>query len=154
MIEINFLELIVSYDKDYFRDNLYIKGDYYKENIWDKSEKQLIKENDEIWNIKINIKDSKRDFNDNLIIQFKFIRENRTKQDEPKNKYQYETGKNRELNLKTIKDEMIQKYSSGNKFLIESSNGDFEYFFYDFYNRTLIIECKLRNFEEWFTDTL
>ena len=44
MIEINFLELIVSYDKDYFRDNLYIKGDYYKENNWDKSEKQLIKE--------------------------------------------------------------------------------------------------------------
>ena len=32
MIEINFLELIVSYDKYYFRDNLYIKGDYYKEN--------------------------------------------------------------------------------------------------------------------------
>lgn len=39
MIEINFLELKVSYDKQYFRDNLYIKGDYYKENNWDKSEK-------------------------------------------------------------------------------------------------------------------
>ena len=147
MIEINFLELIVSYDKDYFRDNLYIKGDYYKENNWDKSEKQLIKENDEIRKIKINIKDSERDFNDNPLIQFKFIRENRTKLDETRNKFQYETGKNRELNLKTIKDEMIQKYSSGNKFLIESSNGDFEYFFYDFFNSTLVIICKLRDFE-------
>ena len=154
MIEINFLELIVSYDKDYFRDNLYIKGDYYKENNWDKSEKQLIKENYEIRKIIINIKDSERDFNDNPIIQFKFIRENRTKHDETKNKFQYETGKNRELNLKTIKDEMIQKYCDGNQFRIESPNGDFEYFFYDFYNRTLVINCKLRDFEEWFIDTL
>ena len=137
MIEINFLELKVSYDKNYFRDNLYIKGDYYKENNWDKSEKQLIKEKDnEIRKIKINIKDSERDFDKNPIIQFKFIRENRTKQDEPKNKYQYETGKNRELNLKTI-----------NQFRIESSNGDFENFFYDFFNNTLVIKCKLRDFE-------
>ena len=154
MIEINFLELKVSYDKHYFRDNLYIKGDYYKENIWDKSEKQLIKENDEIRKIKINIKDSERDFNDNPLIQFKFIRENRTKYDETRNKFQYEIGNNRELNLKTIKDEMIQKYSSGNQFLIESPNGDFENFFYDFFNNTLVIKCKLRDFEEWFIDTL
>ena len=130
MIEINFLELIVSCDKDYFRDNLYIKGDYYKENNWDKSEKQLIKEkDDEIRNVTINIKDSERDFNDNPIIQFKFIRENRTKHDETRNKFQYEIGNNRELNLKTIKDEMIKKYNSDNKFLIESPNGDFENFF-------------------------
>ena len=148
MIEFNVLELKVSYDKDYFRDNLYIKGDYYKENIWDKSEKQLIKkENDEIRKIKINIKDSERDFNDNPLIQFKFIRENRTKRNEMLNKYQYETGKNRVLNLKTIKDEMIQKYNSDNKFRIESPNGDFENFFYDFFNNTLVINCKLRDFE-------
>ena len=147
MIEINFLELIVSCDKDYRRDNLYIKGDYYKENNWDKSEKQLIKENDEIRKIKINIKDSERDFNDNPLIQFKFIRENRTKRNETINKFQYETGKNRELNLKTIKDEMIKKYNSDNKFLIESPNGDFENFSYDFFNNTLVINCKLRDFE-------
>ena len=149
MIEINFLELIVSYDKDYFRDNLYIKGDYYKENNWDKSEKQLIKkEKDEIRKIKINIKDSERDYDKNPLIQFKFIRENRTKHDETKkNKYQYEKGKNRELNLKTIKYEMIKKYNSDNKFLIESPNGDFENFFYDFFNSTLVINCKLRDFE-------
>ena len=147
MIEINFLELKVSYDKDYFRDNLYIKGDYYKENNWDKSEKQLIKENDEIRKVTINIKNSERDFNDNPLIQFKFIRENRTKHDETKNKFQYETGKNRELNLKTIKDEMIKKYNSDNKFLIKSPNGDFENFFYDFFNNTLVINCKLRDFE-------
>ena len=49
---------------------------------------------------------------------------------------------------------MIQKYCDGNQFRIESSNGDFEYFFYDFYNRTLVINCKLRDFEEWFIDTL
>ena len=111
MIEFNVLELKVSYDKDYFRDNLYIKGDYYKENNWDKSEKQLIKKKDnEIRNITINIKDSERDFNDNPLIQFKFIRENRTKHDETINKYQYEIGKNRVLNLKTIKDEIIKKY--------------------------------------------
>ena len=155
MIEINFLELIVSYDKDYRRDNLYIKGDYYKENNWDKSEKQLIKkENDEIRKIKINIKDSERDFNDNPLIQFKFIRENRTKHDETRNKFQYETGKNRELNLKTIKDEMIKKYFNDNKFLIESPNGDFQNFFYDFFNNTLVINCKLRDFDQWFIDTL
>ena len=154
MIEINFLELIVSYDKDYFRDNLYIKGDYYKENNWDKSEKQLIKENDEIRKIKINIKDSERDFDKNPIIQFKFIRENRTKRNETINKFQYETGINRELNLKTIKDEMIKKYNSDNKFLIESPNGDFENFFYDFFNSTLVIKCKLRDFDQWFIDTL
>ena len=154
MIEINFLELKVSYDKDYFRDNLYIKGDYYKENNWDKSEKQLIKENDEIRKITINIKDFERDFNDNPLIQFKFIRENRTKHDETRNKFQYETGKNRELNLKTIKDEMIKKYNSDNQFRIKCSNGDFENFFYDFFNNTLVINCKLRDFEEWFIDTL
>ena len=154
MIEINFLELIVSYDKNYRRDNLYIKGDYYKENNWDKSEKQLIKENDEIRKIKINIKDSERDFNDNPLIQFKFIRENRTKHDETINKFQYETGKNRVLNLKTIKDEMIQKYYSDNQFRIKCSNGDFENFFYDFFNNTLVINCKLRDFDQWFIDTL
>ena len=154
MIEINFLELIVSYDKYFFRDNLYIKGDYYKENNQDKSEKQLIKENDEIRKITINIKDSERDYDKNPLIQFKFIRENRTKHDETINKFQYETGKNRELNLKTIKDEMIKKYNSDNKFLIKSPNGDFENFFYDFFNRTLVINCKLRDFEEWFIDTL
>ena len=147
MIEINFLELKVSYDKYQHRDNLYIKGDYYKENNWDKSEKQLIKENDEIRKIKINIKDSERDFNDNPLIQFKFICENRTKRNETINKFQYETGKNRVLNLKTIKDEMIQKYNSDNKFLIKSPNGDFENFFYDFFNNTLVINCKLRDFE-------
>ena len=155
MIEINFLELIVSYDKYYHRDNLYIKGDYYKENIWDKSEKQLIKkENDEMRKIKINIKDSERDFDKNPLIQFKFIRENRTKHDETINKFQYETGKNRVLNLKTIKDEMIQKYNSDNQFRIKCSNGDFENFFYDFFNNTLVINCKLRDFDQWFIDTL
>ena len=155
MIEINFLELKVSYDKYFFRDNLYIKGDYYKENNWDKSEKQLIKDNDEIRKVTINIKDSERDFNDNPLIQFKFIRENRTKHDETKkNKYQYEIGKNRELNLKSIKDEKIKKYNSDNKFLIESPNGDFENFFYDFFNNTLVINCKLRDFDQWFIDTL
>ena len=154
MIEINFLELIVSCDKDYRRDNLYIKGDYYKENNWDKSEKQLIKENDEIRKITINIKDSERDFNDNPLIQFKFIRENRTKLDETRNKFQYETGKNRVLNLKSIKDERIKKYNSDNQFRIKCSNGDFENFFYDFFNNTLVINCKLRDFEEWFIDTL
>ena len=98
--------------------------------------------------VTINIKDSKRDFNDNPIIQFKFIRENRTKHDETKkNKYQYEIGKNRELNLKSIKDEMIKKYNSDNKFLIKSPNGDFENFSYDFFNNTLVINCKLRDFE-------
>ena len=51
------------------------------------------------------------------------------------------------LNLKTIKDEMIQKYSSGNQFRIESPNGDFENFSYDFFNNTLVINCKLREFE-------
>ena len=35
MIEFNVLELKVSYDKYYHRDNLYIKGDYYKENNLD-----------------------------------------------------------------------------------------------------------------------
>ena len=155
MIEINFLELTVSYDKDYRRDNLYMKGDYYKENNWDKSEKQLIKEKDnEIRNVTINIKDSERDFDKNPIIQFKFIRENRSKHDETKNKFQYEISNNRVLNLKTIKDEMIQKYSSGNQFRIESTNGNFENFFYDFFNNTLVINCKLRDFEEWFIDTL
>ncbi len=154
MIEINFLELKVSYDKQYFRDNLYIKGDYYKENNWDKSEKQLIKENDEIRKVTINIKNSERDFNDNPLIQFKFIRENRTKHDETINKYQYEIGKNRVLNLKTIKDEIIKKYNSDNKFLIESPNGDFENLFYDFFNRTLVVKCKLRDFDQWFIDTL
>ena len=42
---------------------------------------------------------------------------------------------------------MIKKYYSDNQFRIESPNGDFEYFFYDFYNRTLVINCKLRDFE-------
>ena len=46
-----------------------------------------------------------------------------------KKKFQYETGKNKELNLKAIKDEIIEKYYNGNKFLIKSSNGDFENFF-------------------------
>ena len=89
-----------------------------------------------------------------IIIQFKFIRENRTKRNETFNKYQYETGKNRELNLKTIKDEMIQKYYSDNQFRIKCSNGDFENFFYDFFNNTLVINCKLRDFDQWFIDTL
>ena len=43
------------------------------------------------------------------------------------------------LNLKTIKDEIIKKYNSDNKFLIESPNGDFENFCYDFFNRPLVI---------------
>ena len=49
---------------------------------------------------------------------------------------------------------MIQKYSSGNQFKIESPNGDFENLFYDFFNRTLVVKCKLRDFDQWFIDTL
>jgi hypothetical protein len=58
------------------------------------------------------------------------------------------------LNLKTIKDEIIKKYNSDNKFLIESPNGDFENLFYDFFDRTLVVKCKLRDFDQWFIDTL
>ena len=97
-------------------------------------------------NVFINLKNSERDFDANPIIQFKFIFQNRTKHDETRNKFQYETGKNRELNLKSIKDEMIKKYNSDNKFLIKSPNGDFENFFYDFFNSSLVIKCKLRDF--------
>ena len=38
MIEFNVLEFKFSYDCQ--RDNFYIQGDYYKENIWDKSAKK------------------------------------------------------------------------------------------------------------------
>ena len=27
-------------------------------------------------------------------------------------------------------------------------------FFYDFFNNTLVINCKLRDFDQWFIDTL
>ena len=49
---------------------------------------------------------------------------------------------------------MIEEYSCDNQFRIESPNGDFENFFCDFFNSTLVIKCKLRDFEEWFIDTL
>ena len=42
---------------------------------------------------------------------------------------------------------MSKQYIDDNKFQIKSENEDFIYFFYDFFKRTIIIECKLRDFE-------
>ena len=42
---------------------------------------------------------------------------------------------------------MSKQYIDDNKFQIKSENEDFIYFFYDFFKRNIIIECKLRDFE-------
>ena len=42
---------------------------------------------------------------------------------------------------------MSKQYIDDNKLQMKSENEDFKGFFYDFFKRTIIIECKLRDFE-------
>ena len=153
-IKIKFLKFQRSFNKENFRDEIYIKGDYYKENNWDNSKLQLEKNKDlSIAFITIELKNG-RDFTKNSKIQFKFISKNRTNHDKNKEKFQYEIGENRFILLDKIKETIIYRYKNDvgsifKNFKVKIDDKEFlqDSFSYNFSTETLIIDCVDRDYE-------
>ena len=153
-INIKFLRFQRPFNKENFRDEIYIKGDYYKENNWDNSKLQLKKNKDlSIAFITIELKNG-RDFTKNSKIEFKFISQNRTNHGENKEKFQYEIGKNRFILLDKIKETIIDRYKNDvgsmfKSFKVKVDDKELlqDSFSYNFSTETLIIDCVDRDYE-------
>ena len=145
------------------RDYIFIKGDFDKEKGWNSNKIQLIKvENKYAYTI-INI--TNRDFEKNAKIEFKFICKNRTNQDKNKiDKFQWENGGNRYIMLDKIKETLINSYKENfnndknvfKNFQVKVNNKQFfeDSFSYDLSHKTLIIECKDRDYQNEYLDEI
>ena len=120
------------------KDNnqIFIKGDYYQENVWDRSKEELKQMNDNYLYVIIDIT-NKRNFEKNSKINFKFLKITNGEEI-------YEEGSDRCIDLENIKNslnEMKNKYSNDcfTKFKVKDHKDDFSY---DFQGKTLTIECE------------
>ena len=86
MIEFDFFQNFNFYVINIILEIIFIFNDYYKENNLKENAKKLNK-NGNMRNVLIYLKNSKRDFDANPIIQFKFIFQNRSKHNESMNKF-------------------------------------------------------------------
>ena len=125
-IKIDNLKFIIK-KKD--NNQIFIKGNYYQENVWDRSEEELKQMNDNYLYVTINII-NKRNFEKNSKINFKFLKITDGKEI-------YEEGLDRCIDLENIKN----KYSNDcfTKFKVKDHKEDFSY---DFQGKTLTIECE------------
>ena len=160
-IEIKFIQFQRPFNKDKYRDNIFIKGDYYAENNWDISKHQLYKDKEKlIAFITIDIRDG-RDFKKNPKIEFKFISENRSNHGDIFYKFQWEKGFNRFILLDKIKETIIDRYKNDAmntfkdfKVKYEDNKSFEDTFSYDFSTKTLIIKCVDREYETNYADKI
>ncbi len=139
------------------RDNIFIKGDFYKENNWDSGKIKLEKFNENIAFIVIDITKGERNFETNPKIQFKFISQNRSIQKQDiLNKFRWEIGDNRYILLDKIKEKIINLYKGNDdnsqnifkNFQVQLKDQIYfeDCFSYNFSTKTLIIDCKDRDY--------
>ena len=138
------------------RDNIFIKGDFYKED-WDSGKIKLEKLNENIAFIVIDITKGERNFETNPKIEFKFISQNRTIQKQDiLNKFSWEIGNNRYILLDKIKEKIINLYKGNDdnslnifkNFQVQLKDQIYfeDCFSYNFSTKTLIIDCKDRDY--------
>ena len=148
---------------DNIRDNIFIRGNYNKDMKWETSTIQLDKDQEKMIAYTI-IDINDMNFENNRKIEFKFISQNRTTQDNDKiGKYRWETGGNRYILLNNIKKEIIKLYKENDNsskcienFKVKVNNNDeFEDgFSYEFQTKTLIIKCKDRDYQNNYLEKL
>lgn len=148
---------------DNIRDNIFIRGNYNKDMNWETSTIQLDKnQKNMIASTTIDINDM--NFENNRKIEFKFISQNRTTQDNDKiGKYRWETGGNRYILLNNIKKEIIKLYQENDnfskcfeKFDVQVKDKVFfeDSFSYEFQTKTLIIKCLDRAYEDNYLENI